>query len=158
MTYWFATTDVHNGDGRWNLMSTDRDFCQGEACEWPPAYLASGTLADKAVYLMQGLRKESHLDLVTGERHPGSDHPIVGGHIDLTTITAEGVSQRRLHTWPDRVGERMVRDPSTVDVGSRIASDAGLRALANALEDVKVPARSRHQRRALEASGRKRAA
>jgi hypothetical protein len=50
---------------------------------------------------------------------PGNGEPpfsIVGGHATATVITAEGVSQRVFHRWPDVVGER-------IEVGALLSPD-----------------------------------
>ena len=61
----------------------------------------------------------------------------IGGHIDLTVITAAGATTRRVHNWPDRIGEKI--DPFAE------AHTAALR-----------PPMSRQQRRAAEREARKR--
>lgn len=35
----------------------------------------------------------------------------VGGEVTMTTITRDGVEQRLVHTWPDRVGEPVMPEP-----------------------------------------------
>jgi hypothetical protein len=35
----------------------------------------------------------------------------IGGHVDLTTISAAGVRTERLRTWPDKIGERISPTP-----------------------------------------------
>ena len=40
----------------------------------------------------------------------------IGGHLDLITITAEGVSKRRLKTWQDRIGQKIDPDAEPVVV------------------------------------------
>jgi hypothetical protein len=31
----------------------------------------------------------------------------VGGFAELTTVSAAGITQKRLRTWPDRIGEKI---------------------------------------------------
>ena len=31
----------------------------------------------------------------------------IGGHVDHTVVTMNGATTMRLHTWPDKVGEKI---------------------------------------------------
>jgi len=53
-------------------------------------------------------------------RGASQDAFLIGGHCDLTTITPDGVSTRRLRTWPDKIGERI--DPYRGENVTPIAS------------------------------------
>ncbi|MEQ1952478.1 hypothetical protein [Mesorhizobium sp. CN2-181] len=63
---------------------------------------SNGGLAACGLHLAEGLRREkASLKFESNSR----ERYAIGGHLDLTVITAAGATTRRLHTWPDKVGE-----------------------------------------------------
>jgi hypothetical protein len=67
----------------------------------------SGGMSVLGVRALEVLRRE-------GEGRPGTYPFIVGGHVDLTTVTGTDVATDRLHTWEeDKIGGRI--DPFTAD-------------------------------------------
>jgi len=103
----------------------------------------SGTLADKAVFLMEELRSSPGKS-ITWEG--GADHVVVGGGIDLATLTPTDVSVRTLHTWPDRIGEALVNRPSQSHKPSWVAYNKGAAVIRGSSSP---QAQSRQQRRAM---------
>ncbi|MBB6013465.1 hypothetical protein HNR59_002854 [Aquamicrobium lusatiense] len=68
-----------------------------------PERMATETLAEASAGLFEAFRRTKMVYLA----HP--EQPVlyaVGGHVDLTTVRAEGVSVERLRNWPDVVGEK----------------------------------------------------
>jgi hypothetical protein len=77
---------------------------------------------------MEGLRHKTPVG-----KDAAQNFSVVGGHIDYTVVSATGVTTRRIHSWPDRIGEPVQR-------GNVVPMAAGM---------------SRQQRRAAEREARK---
>lgn len=104
----FSTFDEPtSGIAAFKMQLMNRCFAQGapplgdDLIAYGPLSIGAGLERD-AVFLMDAMRRQKMTNPVNPEREPFYS---VGGHVDITTVTREGVTTRRLHTWPeDRIG------------------------------------------------------
>jgi hypothetical protein len=109
IVYYFRTADEPGFVEGWKLYSTRKTVVCGITHERAVGHIhapiaAAGTLRDGGVRLMEIMRREKGInaDGLTAAAY------IIGGFIDLTTISAAGVQTERIHTWPDdRIGEKI---------------------------------------------------
>lgn len=72
----------------------------------------------KGVEIMEIMRQ------LPGVPLPGQvvGHPyVIGGHVDLATITRSGVRLRRVRRWDDKIGEKMMPTQQETPIGNRQA-------------------------------------
>lgn len=113
---YFATVEM-GGRPAFVMLDAGPEICGGTANLLTPEEIdAAGVfiepgkdMADIAIPFFDLMRAKKGA-------HPVSpDLPAIhgiGGHLDMTTVTASGASTRRLHTWPDVVGEKI--DPTRI--------------------------------------------
>lgn len=109
--HWFTTYDGFEGFEPLRLYDVGKEWA-GAPSPSPdvlaeygfPERMATETLAEAGADLFEAFRRTKMVHLA----HP--EQPklyAVGGHVDLTTVRAEGVSVERLRTWPDVAGEKI---------------------------------------------------
>lgn len=108
--YVFSTfADPGSAIGAFELRRMPRVFAQGAAptgadfASYGALSLESGLERD-AVFMFDAMRRQTMTNPANPHREPLHT---VGGHIDLTVIRADGITTKRLHTWPDVVGEKI---------------------------------------------------
>lgn len=107
--HWFTTSELFEGYDPLVLYDVGPEWAGGPhphpstlADYGFPDRMANSTLGESAGDLFEALRATRMQHLA----HP--DQPWiygVGGHVDLTTVRADGVTTERLRTWPDVIGE-----------------------------------------------------
>ncbi|AIC27060.1 hypothetical protein IE4771_CH01943 [Rhizobium etli bv. mimosae str. IE4771] len=108
VTFFFSTFDDVDGPAAFELHDRPHGFGQGE---YPPPeeMVAAGwshtaPLAAYGAFLFEYMR---------ARRRPNPAYPdaseiySIGGHLDLTTVHANGYERRRLVTWPDTIGQKI---------------------------------------------------
>lgn len=101
--------DTYDADGpAFELREAPFGIGQGEL---PPAeeLLARGietadSLEKHAAWFFEYMRGRRRVSPVSPEKGPIYN---IGGHVDFTVLRADGVETRRLHTWPDVVGQKI---------------------------------------------------
>lgn len=96
-------------------------FAQG-AYPTPEQFAAYGRPVD----LDQGLERDGVflIGAMREQRIPNPTNPDappthnIGAHVDLTVIRPEGITSKRLHTWPDIIGQKIDPFSVTHDDGS----------------------------------------
>ena len=67
-------------------------------------YWAIDGLSDYGVPFFEVLRSRE----MSHAAHPDKPKLFgIGGHVDHTVVTMNGATTMRLHTWPDKVGEKI---------------------------------------------------
>lgn len=103
---WFSTAPNADGSASFVMHTTRRGLCCGVEFtrEQQGMLLSAGGPRSRGVAMMEALRAQK----TTSPANPGGEPAyFVGGAIDFTVVDAVGVSTERVHTWPDRVGERI---------------------------------------------------
>lgn len=108
---YFATCDAYGSIEPWRLVDVGRGLGGGNPLtEDERAGLdASEGLLGVAVPLFEAMRRKK------GSNPASPDLPPlygIGGHVDLTVVTAGGCTVERIHEWPDVVGKPI--DPNAV--------------------------------------------
>ncbi|MDF2797654.1 MAG: hypothetical protein K0R85_398 [Devosia sp.] len=116
----------------------------------------SGTLADKGVFLMEELRSSPGKSVSFG--NAADANVVVGGDVELTTISWAGVETHTLHNWPDKIGEVLVARPSQHHRPSWQAYTRGAAAIRAVPEAEPATGMNRQQRRAAEREAQRRRA
>ncbi|MBB4002647.1 hypothetical protein [Aurantimonas endophytica] len=114
-TAYLTSTKYQEGVDAWTLLNMGTDFGGGMALtESELAALGDigpeTSLEDIGVPLFEAMRRKK------GPNPCRPDLPSlfgIGGHVDWTVVDADGARTRRLHTWPDKVGEKI--DPFAAD-------------------------------------------
>jgi len=106
-TCWVFDTFEEDGPA-FELRGAPFGIGQGEL---PPAeeLLARGietgdSLEKHAVWFFDFMRSRKRVSPVSPEKGPIYN---IGGHVDFTVLRADGVETKRLHTWPDVVGQKI---------------------------------------------------
>jgi hypothetical protein len=106
--YVFSTFDDPGSSvGAFELCRMPRVFAQG-AAPTGADFAAYGALSIEhglekdAVFMMDAMRRQKMVNPAASHREPIHS---VGGHIDLTVISAKGITSACLHTWPDVIGQ-----------------------------------------------------
>lgn len=105
-------------EGRAEVLYRQTHGKLGEAAEPGTVYRlgsvsAFGVEYDSAVFdrnaALSALEKAraTPVDLTCGEAAEAVMGYSIGGHIDLATVTADGIAIERIHEWPDRIGEKI---------------------------------------------------
>lgn len=66
--------------------------------------LARGGMVKFGTAMMEGIRHKAPVG-----KDAAQSFSVVGGHIDYTVVSSAGVITKRIHTWPDRIGEPVQR-------------------------------------------------
>ncbi len=103
----FQTADF-SGRQSWTLRASKRGFANGveHVPEEHEALVIAG-LGKLGVFMMTGLRKSPGASV----SFPGTDNAVIGGSIELTTLSHDSVSTTTLHTWPDKIGSKLRHVP-----------------------------------------------
>ncbi|WAJ30948.1 hypothetical protein [Antarcticirhabdus aurantiaca] len=124
VTHVWATRAPADGMEAFTLVSSHRGFiCGNEIAPDQHAKIAfCGGLRRGAVEMVDFFRRTADPS-VRVEGMPSDGRLPIGGHVDLTTVRADGVTTERLHTYAeDRVGERIdpfASDPSVTSLMTR---------------------------------------
>lgn len=105
---WFQTGTSAAGRSPWTMYEVDHGITTAESIPaWAiEAYRASGTLADKATYLLNGVRAGAK----AWDGNPALQG--VGGGIDHTVIDASGVRTTHIYDWAcDEEGRLLTSNP-----------------------------------------------
>ena len=103
----FTTADIYPNLASFVLHDVGRELGGGNALaaeELASVGSAEDGLAGMGVALFEAMRRKPGLN-PTVPNLPSVYG--IGGHVDLTVISAGGTETTRLHTWPDVVGEKI---------------------------------------------------
>lgn len=99
--FWSTRDDFAPGKGlkAYRLYDTQTGLGQSHVLRTDQAdgFRRRGGLKAIGVELMEAMRRTQAMT-ISGLQF------VVGGHVDLTTITVDGARTRRLHTWTDKIG------------------------------------------------------
>ena len=106
--YYFATTDAYGLPGfePWTLFDVGPEFGGGSSLDESElaGIDASGGIAGCGVALFEAMRRKRGPNPTRPELPPIYG---IGGRLDHTVVSADGCVTTRLHTWPDRIGEKI---------------------------------------------------
>ncbi|WP_242221210.1 hypothetical protein [Shinella zoogloeoides] len=109
MLLYAATADLYGyGLEPWRLHDVGKEWGGGPAVDCGDIDASCG-LRDCGAELFERMRQVSAPNPAKPDLPPIHG---IGGHVDLTTVLADGCTVERLHTWPDTVGEKI--DPRMV--------------------------------------------
>lgn len=112
--HWFTTYGEFEGFEPFKLYDVGAEWGGGPTptdetlAAWGfPEKMSNSTLAESGPDLFEAMRQTKMAHLAA----PGQPMlHAVGGHVDLTTVTAKGSTTKRLRTWPDKIGEKIKPD------------------------------------------------
>lgn len=129
--YVFSTfNEPGSAVGAFNLRRMSRVFAQGcpptgeDLVSYGRMSIEHGLERD-AVFMLDAMRRQKMVNPAAPHREPIHS---VGGHVDLTVVRADGITSKRLHEWPDVIGQPIDPfavthdDGSTFDDGSTYAA------------------------------------
>lgn len=111
--WYFSTVDAYGIYEPWKIGMVDREFALGSVRSVEIDMMAlqrkfeQGGFASAGLEILELMRREK------GVRHSGGE-PIygIGGFVDHTVISREGVTVSKIHEWPDEIGKKI--DPFSI--------------------------------------------